>query len=384
MQAAQSVPVHQILDLMPAGALLVGADGQIFYANLRAKHLFGKSTTSPVSLSDIAPTYLAGTSDALSVERLCAQAACSTSPSIHQLEICHADRRILVESWFSQFDRDERDVPRFLWVLTDIGDRHPAWLERCDVLRALEQTNLNLQTSSQLKDEFLQNASHEMRTPLNGAIGSLQLVLDGLCDSKEEEREMLVLAKQCSLHLLQLVNEILDLGRLEAGKALLEVRSVDLRATISAALYLQLANIQQKKLKLYRQEFPKPIKVSADPNKLKQVLINAIGNAVKYTDRGSITIVTDVRERSPEAEKPVAVIAIQDTGVGIDPVRLGNLFQRFSVADEDSAKSRGGTGLGLAISRRFIEMMGGAIEIESAGINQGTTLFIYLPLAIAN
>lgn len=251
-------------------------------------------------------------------------------------------------------------------------------------INQIQQENLKLKNINDRKDEFLRQTSHELRTPLNGIICSLQLLLDELFDSREEEIELLEQAYQSSIHLITLINQVLDLAKIEAGKISIDVKSIDLHASLTAALYLQFSNFRQKNLQLYRQDFFQGIKIKADPNKLKQVLINIIGNAIKFTDRGNITIITEIRpivNHKKQVKMTMAVVTVKDTGIGIDPSNKNKLFTAFQVEDECNTNPQGSTGLGLMISKHLVEMMGGYIYLSSPGRNQGTTVEILLPLA---
>ncbi|MBE9143717.1 sensor histidine kinase [Planktothrix mougeotii] len=253
-----------------------------------------------------------------------------------------------------------------------------------DKYRSVEAKNKVLQEMNHRKDEFLRQTSHELRTPMNGIIGSLQLLLDDLCDDRDEERELLEQAHDSSLHLLTLINQVLDLARIEEGRVSFDIKTIDLHASLTAAIYLQFSNIRQKGLRLYKQDYSHRIKVKADPTKLKQVLINIIGNAIKFTDRGSISISTEVRsivQNDTQDSEEMAVITVKDTGIGISPQIQEKLFQPFVVEDESRLHALGSTGLGLVISRNLVEMMGGKIQLVSPGKNQGTIVEIFLPLS---
>ncbi len=256
-------------------------------------------------------------------------------------------------------------------------------IEQCSLI---EVQNTTLQEISRRKDEFLRHTSHEIRTPMNGIIGSLQLLMDELYDDRNEEVELLQQAYQSSMHLLSLVNQVLDLARIESGCVSLEIKVIDLNACLSAATYLQLSNLRQKGLELERQNFPQPLRVKADAMKLKQVFINVIGNAIKFTDRGEIKIMTEIKSVliPTKLEKTsMAVVTIEDTGIGIDPQMQQQLFQAYKVENECEAYPLGSTGLGLVISKHLVELMGGHIELSSAGRNQGTRVEIILPLSEA-
>ena len=250
----------------------------------------------------------------------------------------------------------------------------------------IEAQNTTLQEISRRKDEFLRHTSHEIRTPMNGIIGSLQLLMDNLYDDADEETELLQQAHQSSMHLLTLVNQVLDLAKIESGCVSIEIKVIDLHACLSAAIYLQLSNLRQKGLELKRQNLPQPLKVKADSMKLKQVFINIIGNAVKYTDQGEVEILTEIQPifiPSKQETIPMAVVTITDTGIGIDPQMQQQLFQPYKVENECKAYTLGSTGLGLVISKHLVELMGGQIQLSSLGRNQGTMVEIFLPLSEA-
>jgi PAS domain S-box-containing protein len=242
--------------------------------------------------------------------------------------------------------------------------------------RRLEEANLQLEEASRLKSEFLANTSHELRTPLNGMIGFLQLVLDDMCDSPEEEREFLIQALDCSRHLLGLINDVLDIAKIEAGKLTFELEPVDVRALFGDVYTLTHVQAAQKGLTL-RFEPPKAgaPRVRADFGKAKQVLINLIGNSLKFTSRGSIVV--RATERPDLGHTMFEVI---DTGIGVPLERQRILFEKFTQGDGSSTRKYGGTGLGLAISRSLVELMGGVIGLESQGAGTGTRIYFSLPI----
>lgn len=263
--------------------------------------------------------------------------------------------------------------------------------------RELESAWQEAETANQLKSEFLANTSHELRTPLNAIIGCIRLVKDDCCDSREEEVEFLEQADKAAIHLLKIINDLLDIQRIEEEKLPLTLELVDLRQILKEAVDLQSVQIQQKGLELSVSELPEPIMVRADPARLKQILLNVLYNATKFTDRGGITVETRVERTThdaasggsnnhwhdPDESIPAqswVVIAVRDTGIGIDPAQQHKLFRPFVMVDGTTTRKYEGTGLGLAISRNLIELMGGRIALYSAGIDQGTTVKIALPV----
>ncbi len=252
---------------------------------------------------------------------------------------------------------------------------------------ALELATKEAQIANQLKDEFLRVISHELRTPLNGIINSLQFLKDDLCDSPEEEQEYLAMANESALHLYSIVNDILDIALIQEGKFSITKKTVDLVKVIQEAITIESPEIHQKGLQLNVQ-LEEPIQVFADPDKLKQVILNILSNAVKFTKKGSITIIAEVYPivhcdlisyESCE-EKTQAIIIIKDTGIGVPLNQQDKLFQPFVVVDGSTTREFDGIGLGLTISKSLITMMGGSIELYSKGENQGTTVTLTLPI----
>jgi PAS domain S-box-containing protein len=268
-------------------------------------------------------------------------------------------------------------------VVRDISDqvqaesRIQSFAEGLEVTnRRLEEANAQLEEASRLKSEFLANTSHELRTPLNGMIGFLQLVLDGMCESPEEERDFLNQALQCSRRLLGLINDVLDIAKIEAGKLSLDVEAVDVHALFGDVYTLTHVQAAQKGITL---KFEAPERctypVRGDFGKIKQVLLNLVGNSIKFTSRGSIEV--RATERAELGHYEFEVI---DTGIGIPPERQKLIFEKFTQGDGSTTRRFGGTGLGLAISRSLVELMGGIITVHSDGAGKGTSMYFSLPV----
>ncbi|MBP0001172.1 MAG: HAMP domain-containing histidine kinase [Cyanobacteria bacterium SID2] len=263
-------------------------------------------------------------------------------------------------------------------VLNHTIERLKSWAQE------LESAWQESKAANQLKSEFLTTISHELRTPLNGIIGSIRLVRDGFCDTEEEEREFLQRADDAAVHLLDIINDILDISKIETGTLAMTIETVELRNILREAIELQAATLRDKGLELILfPEGEQPIWVRADPAKLKQVALNTIGNAIKFTEAGQISISTQVLGNDPSnSSEPSptkqAVVKITDTGIGIDAEDFEKLFRPFVMLDGSRTRRFGGTGLGLAISRNLMEMMGGSIELHSDGVGCGTTVTLTL------
>jgi PAS domain S-box-containing protein len=242
--------------------------------------------------------------------------------------------------------------------------------------RRLEEVNAQLEEASRLKSEFLANTSHELRTPLNGMIGFLQLVLDGMCDSRDEERDFLKQALQCSRHLLGLINDVLDIAKIEAGKLTLEVTAIDIHQLFDEVYTVTHVQAAQKGLELIF-DLPEDAMARArgDFGKVKQILINLVGNSLKFTSKGSIRI-----RAVAHSDLGHVMFEVSDTGIGIPADRQKLVFEKFTQGDGGTTRRYGGTGLGLAISRSLVELMGGIIGVQSEGEGRGTRMYFSLPV----
>jgi len=231
------------------------------------------------------------------------------------------------------------------------------------------------EAASSAKSIFLANMSHEIRTPLNGIIGINQLLIEsGLSDAQRKYAE---LAKTSADTLLAIINDILDFSKIEAGKLEVDAINVDLHETLRQTIAMLAMRADAKALALTLRIDPDvPAYVHVDPVRLRQVVMNLVNNAVKFTERGGVTVRVGVEHRGP-APRCVLRFAVTDTGIGISHDRLGKLFQPFSQVDASTTRKYGGTGLGLAICRQLVQMMGGTIGVQSLE-GQGTTFHFTL------
>jgi CheY-like chemotaxis protein/anti-sigma regulatory factor (Ser/Thr protein kinase) len=230
---------------------------------------------------------------------------------------------------------------------------------------------------SRVKDEFLAHTSHELRTPLNSILGFTKLILDGLCQSPEEERELLADVFESGQHLLGIVNDILDIARIEAGKLKLNLERVLLQPLFEQVLTVVKVQADAKGLKLVDDTAPDLPAVHCDPHRLRQILINLLGNAVKFTDQGWVSL-----RASADRVAGHVLIEVQDTGIGIEEEKQRYVFEKFKQVDTSFTRRHGGSGLGLAISRRLVETMGGFIRLESPGRGLGTTIRFTIPIDV--
>nr|CRH07206.1 putative histidine kinase with PAS and response regulator receiver domains [Candidatus Magnetococcus massalia] len=251
-------------------------------------------------------------------------------------------------------------------IIHDITDRRQAEM-------ALKQARLDAEKASKAKSEFLASMSHEIRTPLNIVIGLGDVLKEWPMPG--EQRQLVEKIQMAGSMLLELISNILDLARIEAGQITLEVEPIDLHALLNEITAVLEVGAQERGLHLKLQMHEGvPQWVKADSQRLRQVLMNLFGNALKFTEEGG-WIVLEVSQEGPEETH----FRVSDTGIGIDAQHLSEIFEAFSQADSGITRRFGGTGLGLTICRRLIAMMGGGIQVEST-VGKGSCFFFTLPL----
>ncbi len=271
------------------------------------------------------------------------------------------------------------------WVLVgrDISERR----EREEVIQSrteqLELINDQLQTAnerlaegSRMKNEFLANTSHELRTPLNAVIGFATLLEQGVGESEEERSNFARSIRESAEHLLAVINDILDLAKVEAGKLEVALETGDAAPTILAAVDTLRPAAARKGIALEATIPDAPLEMQLDPARLRQVLLNLLGNAVKFTDKGGVRV-RALRHPAPDEIR----IVIEDSGIGIAKEDQARLFVKFSQVDGSYRRRHQGSGLGLVITKSLVQRMGGTIAMESEGAGKGTRVTLTFPAA---
>ena len=245
---------------------------------------------------------------------------------------------------------------RMVGINIDVTDRKMAE-------EALRQAKEAAEAASRTKSQFLANMSHEIRTPMNGVLGMAELLLR--CALGDKERHLTESIQRSGTMLLALINDILDFSKIEAGKLQLETISFEIRRTIQEAVDLAMSEAQKKHLKLsWHVASDIPAYLLGDPMRLRQIIVNLVGNAVKFTEQGIIEVAVSVE--SQQGELYGLSVTVRDTGIGISPEAQAHIFAAFSQADGSTTRKYGGSGLGLAIVKQLVTLMGGHVELQSA------------------
>ncbi len=420
----------QILEAMPVGVFVVDARGNPHYANQKAQQILGKGIAAEANIEKLPETYhayLAGTEQLYPSDRqpivlaLQGQTATADDQEIHL-----GDKIVPLEVWANPIFDEKGKIVYAIAAFQDITQRKHAEAERIRFTRELEAKNAALEQLDKLKDEFLANTSHELRTPLNGIIGLAESLIDGATGPLPEKTlSNLATIAASGRRLAALVNDILDFAKLKHHNIELQKLPVGLREIADVVLTLCQPLTGKRPLQLVNNISPDLPPADADENRLQQILHNLIGNAIKFTDKGTIAVSAEVvmghgawgmghgelgiangelgianrelgigngeDETAPNPQSPIPnapcpmpnpqiSITVSDTGIGIPPDKLDRIFESFEQADGSTARPYGGTGLGLAITKQLVELHGGQIAVEST-VGQGSRFTFTLPLS---
>jgi two-component system, sensor histidine kinase and response regulator len=358
--------IRLLLDSTAEGIYGVNKDGVCTFANSSCLRLLGYQRESDLLGKKmhelIHHTRADGTPFPL--------AECKMHQAFEKCEDSHGDDEILWrrdgssfpgEYWSHLIFKEEKKIGAVI-SLMDITERKRSEEELRAAKDAAEDANRS-------KSQFLANMSHEIRTPMNGILGMAELTLD--TDLTQEQRDNLGLVRLSAESLLTVLNDILDFSKIEAGKLEFESIPFDMRESLGEAMQTLGFRSHQKGLELMYEVFPEvPESLIGDPGRLRQIVVNLVGNAIKFTERGEIVVF--VTMESEQEDKVCLRVSVRDTGIGIPRDKQGKIFEAFSQADGSTTRKFGGTGLGLTISTKLVEMMGGRIWVESEP-NRGST-----------
>jgi signal transduction histidine kinase len=235
------------------------------------------------------------------------------------------------------------------------------------------------QAADQIKSAFLATMSHELRTPLNSIIGFSGIMLQGLAgDLNAEQKKQLGMVRGSARHLLALINDVLDISKIEAGELEVRFKAFDIKASIERIVASIMPMAEKKHLTLSADLESLPDEFISDQRRVEQLLLNLLSNAVKFTEQGTVTLSTEVSSQLAGRDGSVLVIRVADTGIGIQAEHLATIFQAFRQIDVGISRQHEGTGLGLAISRRLADRLGGEIQVESE-FGHGSVFTLILP-----
>ncbi|MHC5599685.1 MAG: ATP-binding protein [Nostoc sp.] len=401
----------QFLEAMPVGVLIIDAEGKPYYTNQIGQQILGQGAMAEVSaeqLSEVYQAYLAGTEQLYPSDRLpISRALLGESTRVDDVEIRYCGKitpievlgkpiydesgnlafaiatffditqRKQTENLLAEYNRTleaqvKKRTEEFQQVIEELQTTQEELIKSQEIAAQEQQAAIREAARSAAanlaKSEFLANMSHELRTPLNAILGFSQLMSRDYSLSGEHQ-ENLAIINRAGEHLLKLINDILEMSKIEAGKITLNRSSFDLihlLKNLEDMLHLRATSENLELLFEYAQDIPKYIET--DENKLCQVLINLLGNAIKFTDMGRVTLRVRLGTGEADEQNPLypahLFFEVEDTGCGIAPQEIDLLFEAFEQT-EIGRKSQQGTGLGLAISRKYVQLMGGDISVSS-------------------
>jgi PAS domain S-box-containing protein len=350
-----------IIESIEDGYYEVNADGQLMFCNTALAKITGHSKEDMLGRN--IRVFLGAENAAKLVQT--AESLSQQKTKVNELDwsFTHADgSEHYIETSVSLIKNAKGAVIGFRGLLRDVTRRKLA--------EALYQEKLTAEASSRSKSEFLANMSHEIRTPLNSIIGLVELTLE--TDLSPEQREDLGIVTAAAYSLLSLINDILDFSKIEAGKLELEELPFNLREFLGESLRIIAPKAHEKDLELaYRVREEIPEMVIGDPSRVRQVILNLVGNAVKFTEKGEIILSVEFEEA---AGSPYHLLfSVKDTGIGIPREKQESIFGAFAQADGSTTRKYGGTGLGLAVSSQLVRLMNGRIWVESPATSKHVT-----------
>jgi two-component system sensor histidine kinase/response regulator len=355
--AEQQSLLRTVADTVPGIVGYWGADQRCRFANAAHLAWFGRA---PDAMAGLPLQALLG-AEAYAQQRAHIDAVLAGRPQHFQSTLRRADGALRHTLAAYIPDLADGQVRGFNMVVSDVTELKLAELQLSTLNDELAQRAARADDATQAKSAFLANMSHEIRTPMNAILGLTHLMARDASDGLQRER--LGKVDHAARHLLQVINDILDLSKISAGKMVLQAVDFDLDEVVTRALELVATEARDKGLDLQHDRGDAPRWLCGDAMRLTQSLINLLGNAVRFTSQGWVRL--RVRLVDEDSTRVMLRFEVQDTGPGIDPAQQGQLFQAFAQADNSATRRLGGTGLGLALTRHIAETMGGSVGVDS-------------------
>jgi len=362
---------QSIVDSLPLNLLIKDSQGRRVFANKSYLELRGSSLDEVLGKTDfdLFPQALA---EQFSEDDAAIIKSGKAMHDVEKHQLPDGQKRWIERTKSALRDADGQIVGVQL-LFWDVTDREQALIDSREARDAADAAN-------RAKSDFLANMSHEIRTPMNGIIGMTDLVLD--TELTPTQREYLQMSQESGENLLAIINDILDFSKIEAGHLELDPTPFDPRDSLGDAVKSLTMRSQAKGLELTFSVAPEvPRILEGDRGRLRQVIVNLIGNAIKFTDRGEVVL--DVSCQSKSQSTCTLLFSVRDTGIGVPADKQARIFEDFQQADRSTTRSHGGTGLGLAISSQLVKLMGGLIEVDSAP-GRGSTFHFTVDFPIIN
>jgi PAS domain S-box-containing protein len=363
--------LQSILDNTPSIVFIKDLDGRYLLINKSFRDVFGLTDAQVIGKTDFEFDTM---EDALAYRKT-DQEVITTLRSIESEETFNCPRRGIKNLFlvkFPLFDKHNN--------IYGVGGIATDFTENVQNRHKLIEAKKKAESAEQLQEQFLANMSHEIRTPMNGITGMTNILMSTQLD--DQQKEFVKIIRQSSDNLLFLINDILDLSKIKAGKLTLEKTTFSLKEVISNTVAPFHLKAKEKKIDLMLvQSGGLPALLEGDPYRLNQILNNLLSNAMKFTEAGSVTL--SVKQITQSPTDTILEFAVADTGIGVAGEKLGSIFNSFEQASESTTRQYGGTGLGLAITRQLVEMQGGQIGVQSE-LGKGTTFHFAIRYDIKN